>query len=376
MRPTSVPQGPGASRVLFFFFALAGWCYSLDVTSPYWYEALEPDERSALSPGFPADLSRNPDVLVVGGGAIGLGVAAMCRRAGIADVVVLERDVLGVGASGGAAGLLNPDMQAQRDQPDAFVDLCRHSTNLYQRFDAEWGGALKMRPTLLRAIGDRPQDMPGQLGLNPRRVVATLAAHAGRVATGVEVRGVTDAAGRVVAVHTSAGDFHPGALVYATGDIGPGWVGLPPPRIKGTIVITEPAGFELEAALIDDILIRQLDDGRLLTGSTIDAGDDTADVRPETVAAIQAEVARMLPRAAGLGIDASWCCFRPGSPDGLPVIDLVPGLTNAWMSVGHFRTGILVAPGAGEAVAAWIAGGRRPTSIAGLGLDRLRHRID
>lgn len=342
------------------------------MTSSYWYNALEPHERLALDPGIPADISRTPEVLVVGGGAIGLGVAAMCRRAGIADVVVLERHILGAGASGGAAGLLNPDMQAERDRPPGFVDLCRHSTRLYQDLDAEWGGPLKMRPTLLRSTGADPEDMPGQIGLNPRRVVATLAAHAGVVATGVEFKEVTHVDGRVAAVHTSAGDFHPRALIRATGDIGPGWVGSPPPRVKGTIVITEPAGFELEAALIDAILIRQLDDGRLLTGSTLDAGDDSPEVRPETVAAIRAEVARMLPRAAGLEVEASWCCFRPGSPDGLPVIDRVPGLANAWMSVGHFRTGILVAPAAGEALADWITNGRPPESIAGLGLDRLR----
>jgi glycine oxidase len=342
------------------------------MTSRYWYDALEPEERSALDPGVQLTISRTPDVLVVGGGAIGVGMAAMCRRAGIGDVVVLERHRLGAGASGGAAGLLNPDMQTERGVPGTFVDLCRHSTALYRTLDADWGGGFRMRPTLLRSAGDRPREMPGQVGLNPRRVVATLAAHAGAVATGVEVLGVTDAGGRVVTVHTSAGEFHPGVLVYATGDIEPEWIGSALRRVKGTIVITEPAGFELEAALINDILIRQLDDGRLLTGSTIDAGDDSPDVRPETVAAIRAEVARMLPAAAGLGIHASWCCFRPGSPDGLPVIDRVPGLANAWMSVGHFRTGILVAPAAGEAVAAWITDGKPPASVSGLGLDRLR----
>jgi glycine/D-amino acid oxidase-like deaminating enzyme len=341
------------------------------VASSYWYDALEPEERLALDPGVPTDLSPTPDVLVIGGGAVGVGVAAMCRRAGIADVVVLERGRLGMGATGGAAGLLNPDMQVERDRPRGFVDLCRHSTTLYQRLDAEWKGAFKMRPTLLRMTGDGPRDMLGQIGLNPRRVVATLAAHAGSVATGVEVTGITAAGGRVIGVQTSIGDFRPGAVVYATGDIRPEWSVSKAPRVKGTIVITEPAGFELKEALIDEILIRQLDDGRLLTGSTIDAGDDSPEVRPETVAAIRAEVAMMLPRAANLAVHASWCCFRPGSPDGLPVIDLVPGLTNAWMSVGHFRTGILLALAAGEATAAWITGGTPPPSIAGLGLARL-----
>ena len=342
------------------------------MTSEYWYSALTPAEQAALDPGIPANLSRSPEVLVVGGGAVGLGVGAMCRRAGISDVVVLERAILGAGASGGAAGLLNPDMQEKRDRPASFVDLCRHSTDLYRSLDADWDGALRLRPVTLRAVGDPPREMPAQVGLNPRRLVAALAARAGTVATGIEVGGTTVSGDRVVSVQTSIGDFHPGALVHATGDIRSEWASSPPPRVKGTIAVTAPAGFELEAALIDDsILIRQLDDGRLLTGSTIDDGDQTPSVRPETIDVIRAELARMLPRAARLRIDAAWCCFRPGSPDGLPVIDRVPGIANAWISVGHFRTGILLAPAAGEAVAAWIVEGSPPVSIAGLGLARL-----
>ena len=343
----------------------------LDVTSPYWYSDLTGGERAALDPGLPAGLSRTPDVLVVGGGAVGLGVAAMCRRAGAKDVVVLERGNLGAGASGGAAGLLNPDMQTERHLPAAFVDLCRHSADLYRHLDAEWESPFRMRPTLLRAVGDRPRDMPAQIGLNPRRVVAALARHAGAVATGVEVTGMTVVGDRVTAVRSSIGDFHPGALVYATGEISREWVKSPAAPVKGTIVITEPAGFELEAALIDQILVRQLDDGRLLTGSTIDEGDDVPVVRQEAIDGIRAEVARMLPEAASLRVETAWCCFRPGSPDGMPVIDRLPGLANAWISVGHYRTGILLAPGAGEALAAWIMDGRPPATIAGLGLARL-----
>lgn len=302
---------------------------------------------------------------------MGLGVAAMCRRAGAKDVVVLERGLLGAGASGGAAGLLNPETQTERQYPAAFVDLCRYSTDLYRRLDAEWEGCFRLRPTLLRALGNPPHDMPGQIGLNPRRVVSALARHAGTVATGVEVTGVIRAGSRVVAVRSSIGDFHPGALVYATGDISKDWVKAPPARVKGTIAITEPAGFELEAALIDRILVRQLEDGRLLTGSTIDEGDEVPVVRQQTIDGIRAEVARMLPEAASLRVEAAWCCFRPGSPDGMPIIDRLPGLANAWISVGHYRTGILVAPGAGEVLAAWIMDGRPAATVAGLGLARL-----
>ena len=59
----------------------------------------------------------------------------------------------------------------------------------------------------------------------------------------------------------------------------------------------------------------------------------------------------------------------PGD-DGQPVIDQIPGLDNAWVSAGHDGTGLLLAPAAGRALAAWIASGRRPTEIDSLALAR------
>jgi glycine oxidase len=42
------------------------------------------------------------------------------------------------------------------------------------------------------------------------------------------------------------------------------------------------------------------------------------------------------------------------------VIDRVPGLVNAWITCGHFRTGILMAPATGDLLAEWIAGDESP----------------
>ena len=48
-----------------------------------------------------------------------------------------------------------------------------------------------------------------------------------------------------------------------------------------------------------------------------------------------------------------WCCFRPWHPDGFPVIDQLPGLGNAWLTAGHFRTGILMAPVTAQLITRW-----------------------
>ena len=72
----------------------------------------------------------------------------------------------------------------------------------------------------------------------------------------------------------------------------------------------------------------------------------------------------------GLAVSHWWTCFRPAVPDELPVIDRVPGLDNAWVSLGHFRTGILVAPAAAELIASWIRSGEQPEGAVPFSADR------
>lgn len=69
---------------------------------PIW--ELGGDER-LLDPG-PGALGGGYDVLVVGGGVIGLATAALCRRAGLGRVAVVERGRLAAGPSGRGAGIL------------------------------------------------------------------------------------------------------------------------------------------------------------------------------------------------------------------------------------------------------------------------------
>jgi glycine/D-amino acid oxidase-like deaminating enzyme len=90
-------------------------------------------------------------------------------------------------------------------------------------------------------------------------------------------------------------------------------------------------------------LATQLEDGRLLAGGTLDIGDATAGVRTDVTDRIRAELAAALPLLARVRLTHRWCCWRPRHPDGLPVIDRLPGLGNAWITSGHYRTGILMA---------------------------------
>jgi glycine/D-amino acid oxidase-like deaminating enzyme len=134
------------------------------------------------------------------------------------------------------------------------------------------------------------------------------------------------------------------------------------------MLATEPSSLRWPGTVAS--LATRLEDGRLLAGGTLDVGDDSSAVRPDVISAIWAEMQAELPILSVSRISHQWCCFRPTHPDGLPVVDRVPGLVNAWMTSGHFRSGILMAPATGRALAEWIQTGRRPSQLAGLELSR------
>jgi glycine/D-amino acid oxidase-like deaminating enzyme len=200
-----------------------------------------------------------------------------------------------------------------------------------------------------------------QARVNPLRAVARLAAGLPDVATGVAATAVTVRGGRLVTVSTSAGDIAPGAVVFATGQP-PVLDGLPlsipSDRVKGHLLVTEPTPVRLPGIVAP--VATQLEDGRLLAGGTFDIGDEDPAVQPDVIESIMDGLVAALPATKGLGIAYQWCCFRPRHPDRRPVIDRVPGLDNAWLTSGHFRTGILNAPATASVLARWISVGQPP----------------
>jgi glycine/D-amino acid oxidase-like deaminating enzyme len=370
------------------------------VQGTVWASTVDPADRAALDPGMPADLDRHPDVLVVGGGVIGLATAVFCRRAGMRRVLVIEAARLAA-ASGGAGGALAPALH-QLSDPPAFVALARASLALYRQLDQDWDRALgleRMAGLQLLPAGPPPGGpwpgvelldsdqvaelvpelvpmpagllAPDQARVHPLRLAAALARRAGSVATGVAMTDLQVAGGRIVRVRTTAGELHPGVVVFATGLAPEPWVRVPQRLVKGHLVATEPVGFRLVCGVHSPGFgVGSMADGGLLAGGTRDEGDHSAQVRPEAVQGIRRRLGELLPAAAQVRVRYQWCCFRPATADGQPVIDRVPSLDNAWVSVGHDGDGLLMAPATGQALASWITTSRQPQEVASFGLSR------
>jgi glycine/D-amino acid oxidase-like deaminating enzyme len=359
----------------------------MTVTGAIWRDQLTPDERAVLGRADGDVAGARPDVLVVGGGIVGVTTAFACADAGLGEVLLIETGRLGAGATGGATGLLIPEPHQWSD-PEPFVDLERASLERWRDLqqalpdgvglvELDWlglaphdGGFAAHQPRDVQWLnpGQVAQLVPGlarpmegalirrQARVNPLRAVARLAARLPAVATGVAATSIDISGDRVVGVGTSSGHISPGAVVFATGRP-PVLDGLPlhipSDRVKGHLLVTEPTDVRLPGIVAP--VATQIENGQLLAGGTFDTGDETPAVRPDVIDAISTGLTAVLPRLAGVGVAYQWCCFRPRHPDRRPVIDKVPGLSNAWLTSGHFRTGILNAPVTAALLSRWIA---------------------
>src|SRR5438132_8261652 len=130
--------------------------------------------------------TQNPDLIVIGGGVIGLSVAWRARERGLA-VSVLERGLAGGGTSRVAAGMLAPVSEAEFGEGGRrALQLGLRSAQLWPAFASELEasagervGFLRMGTLMVASDDDEARELErqlafrGSLGLHARRVRAS-----------------------------------------------------------------------------------------------------------------------------------------------------------------------------------------------------------
>ncbi len=107
-------------------------------------------------------------------------------------------------------------------------------------------------------------------------------------------------------------------------------------------------------------------DGRVVIGATVeDTGFDRA-LDPDAGQALLRQAAALWPPILRSTLSAEWTGLRPGSSasdDALPIMGPLPpsqGKPRLWAATGHFRNGILLAPGTAQLLRAMLEGKRLP----------------
>src|SRR2546421_13078915 len=100
------------------------------------------------------------DVVIIGGGVIGLSIARELALRGVRDIALLERGELAKEASWAAGGILAPQVEA--DRADDFFKLARASRDIYPAFakalSAETGIDVELDQTGTLYVGFSHED--------------------------------------------------------------------------------------------------------------------------------------------------------------------------------------------------------------------------
>lgn len=360
-------------------------------------------------------MSSRSNVVIVGGGVIGLTIAYFLAKRGRPSIV-LDQGPLGREASWAGAGILPPADGTHAKTPldqlralsvtefPAFSEELRQSTGIdngYRRCgaleftdadnpaaDDEWLGpgvssevldeatAQRLEPALGHGLGPVRQ-IPGLAQIrNPRHVEALITACQSMIAPdgfplvelrpGVGVTSLFRAGASIDGVGTSHGMIEGDAYIIASGAwtssiLRPfGWE-LPVEPVRGQIVLLHP-GFPLvrHVLLQGSRYLVPRPEGRILIGST---EEHAGFVKQTTAAGVQGllELAtRLVPDLRKATVEKTWAGLRPGSRDGLPYLGRLADFENLYVAAGHFRAGLQLSIGTGLVMADLIEG-KTPT---------------
>jgi len=141
------------------------------------------------------------------------------------------------------------------------------------------------------------------------------------------------------------------------------------PRKGQMVMIEEPGPPRLHAVLrTPEIYLVPRGDGRIVIGATVeDAGFDKQ-VDKAAIAALLDMAAELWPPVRDARVVESWAGLRPGTTDELPVIDAFG--ERCWVAAGHFRDGIMLAPGTAKVLREMILDEPPSVELAGFRCGR------
>ncbi len=97
-------------------------------------------------------------------------------------------------------------------------------------------------------------------------------------------------------------------------------------------------------------------DGYVLAGSTEEEVGFDKRTTEDTIAELTQFARDLVPALATATIEQTWAGLRPGSFDGLPYLGPLPNLSNAHLAAGHFRTGLYLSPATAQLMSQLIRG--------------------
>jgi sarcosine oxidase subunit beta len=385
--------------------------------------SLDVDETEAPLGGVPLSAGPAPDalrskepiparadVVIIGGGVMGLALAHNLAKRGCTDVVVLEKGYLCAGASGRNGGGVRMQWGTE-----ANIELAKRSVELMKQFAGEMGINIWLRQggylflAKSAAIAERlernaqlhnrhgvrteilapdaARDLVPELTLknvllaayHPEDGVifpwpfmwgyAQAAEKRGvRVETFTEVTGLVTSSGLVREVQTDRGTISAKTVVLAAGAWSPkvaelAGVELPNQPHRHEILSTEPLKpflGPLVSVLDTGLYFSQSMRGEIVGGM----GDPREPVALEQgstlrfLARFGRALTEQLPILGKVKVLRQWAGCYDVTPDNNPILGRTPGLENLLQMSGFVGHGFMMAPAVAERMAEWMVSGQ------------------
>ncbi|MDH5643948.1 MAG: glycine oxidase ThiO [Gemmatimonadota bacterium] len=339
-------------------------------------------------------MSEHPDILIAGGGLVGAACARSLAGHGHSVRVVTSENVPGV-ATSAAAGMLAPLAEASAEDPllglsvrgrdlyhelgaelmeetgvdiglwtEGIVQIARSEDEMeelkrriaWQRqmgFKSDWLGLDDLRA---KCPGITPDAVGGKLAsedgaLEPRKLhealLASASACGAEIVRGKSVTGVIIEQGKVTGVELGDETMSANAVLLAAGSWSGRVNGLPRPLsvepVKGQMVAFQwPKGepHSIVYAGRGYVIYRN---GEAWAGSTMEYVGFDPSITNEGTDQVKKTAESIYPALAGQPPTRLWSGFRPGTPDGRPIVGPDPHVEGLWYATGHGRNGVLLA---------------------------------
>jgi len=362
-------------------------------------------------------------IVIVGAGVVGLSTAYQLARAGLRDILVLERGTVGSGSSGKSLGGFRVDFSTEVN-----IRFSLESLKALEGFADEFGvdpdlrriGYLMVTPS--EALAARLREnasrlarfgvevellAPGEIGarwpylytadlaggtfcaqdgsVGPSELAQGYAAGARRqgvtILEGAEVVGIETRGGRVIGVRTRTERVATSRVLCAAGAWS-AWIGrmvgveIPVRPVRRQVFVTGPCpairGVVPQVVEVGKgWVFRREGAGFLIYGPQDPAPDGVASLDWGSVGWAVAAAAHRVPPLAEAEVVGGWAGLYDISPDNHAILGPVPGLEGFYVATGFSGHGIMHSPAAGKVMAEVILTGQaRSIDIATLTIER------
>lgn len=358
-------------------------------------------------------MNSSTDILIIGGGIIGLSLAVELKLRG-ASVAVLTIDAKQPTARA-AAGMLAP--QAERIPPSPMLDLCLQSRALYadwvdkleaitglktgywrsgilapvyhvdgqeklclSSLNAEWldGNAIHQHQSGLGEEVIGGWWYPDDAQVDNRALFRTLQFAIKELKIEIIQGCATDVirqGDRVFGIETTAGKLQANRYVLATGAWSEKLLNIPVYPRKGQMLsVCVPESYEvtqpLQTVLFgNEIYIVPRQDGRIIIGATSENVDFTPGNTAAGINSLLTGAIKLYRELQNYPILEFWWGFRPATADELPILG-ASAWENLTLATGHYRNGILLAPVTAKLLADLIENGKSDPLLAAFDYSR------